>query len=255
VDWADDQLGADMRGDRACLGCHPGLEAEAARTAHTHHAVDSPGSRCMSCHMPKNAFGLHKATRSHFIASPTARETAELGRPNACNLCHLDRTVAWTADQLEAWYGQPAPPLEPDDLEVAAGVAWVLKGDANQRALAGWHMGDEAAQLASGTDWMAPYLAHLLRDGYEANRAVARKSLRTLPGFADFEVDYITDWPKGVDERALEIQRIWLRQGEGGDRTGAARPELLLREDGSLDVEAAAELARRRDNRPIYLAE
>lgn len=253
VEWADDQLAVGMRGDTACLGCHPVLAAEPARTAHTHHAADSPGSECMSCHMPKNAFGLHKATRSHFIASPTARESVELGRPNACNLCHLDRTLAWTAGHLEDWYGEPPPPLEGDDLTVAAGIAWVLTGDANQRALAGWHMGDAAAQRASGTEWMAPHLAQLLRDGYEANRAVARASLRALPGFGDFEVDYIAGWPKATDERALAIQRTWLSHGD--QRAGAARPELLLRADGSLDVEAAAELMSRRDNRPIYLAE
>ena len=251
--WADDQLAPGMRGDTACVGCHPAYADETTLAAHTHHGVDSPGSRCMACHMPKNAFGLHKATRSHHIASPSVEETVEAGRPNACSLCHLDRTLAWAADRLEAWYGAPRPDLDERARTLAVGPAWVLAGDANQRALAGWHMGDAAAQKASGTEWMAPYLAHLLRDPYEANRAVALAALRTLPGFEGHDIDYVAAWPNGVAADALGIQRAWL--AGSATRAGAARPELLLLEDGTLDVSAAARLTAERDTRPIYLAE
>ncbi|MEW6273281.1 MAG: cytochrome c3 family protein, partial [Thermodesulfobacteriota bacterium] len=88
-------------GAGGCTQCHAELGAEARLVAHTRHAAGSPGSRCYNCHMPNTAYGLQKATRSHEITSPSVVESAEVGRPNACNLCHLDRTLAWTADELE----------------------------------------------------------------------------------------------------------------------------------------------------------
>jgi hypothetical protein len=250
-EWADDQLGVGMRGDAACLGCHAELGVAAAQQEHTHHDPASPGSRCYACHMPHSAFGLHKATRSHHIEIPTASETVETGRPNACNLCHLDRTLAWTAEQLEQWYGMPQPELSERDRNVATGVLWVLAGDANQRALAGWHMGYGPAQRASGTDWMTPYLVHLIRDPYDVNRAVGVNALRTLPGFETREIDYM-QWPRGVGQATESIHRAWLRRSP---RDRVARPELLLLEDGRLDVEAATRLNKQRDRRTILLAE
>ena len=251
AEWADDQLGVGMRGDAACLGCHAELGAADAQRAHTHHDPASDGSRCQSCHMPHSAFGLHKATRSHHIASPSATETVQAGRPNACNLCHLDRTLAWTAERLEEWYGMPRPELSERDRSVAAGPLWVLSGDANQRALAGWHMGYAPAQRASGTDWMPPYLVHLIRDPYEANRAVGLHSLRTLPGYETREVDYL-EWPDGVNQATLDIHRSWARRAR---RDPGPRPELLIDAHGGLDVEAARRLNEQRDRRAIYLAE
>src|SRR5262245_13607351 len=251
AEWADDQLGVGMRGDAACLGCHAELGDAVAQRAHTHHDPASDGSRCYSCHMPHSAFGLHKATRSHHIAIPSASETVQAGRPNACNLCHLDRTLAWTAERLEEWYGMPQPELSERDRSVATGPLWVLSGDANQRALAGWHMGYAPAQRASGTDWMPPYLVHLIRDPYEANRAVGLRSLRTLPGYETREVDYL-EWPEGVNQATLDIHRSWARRAR---RDPGPRPELLIDAHGGLDVEAATRLNQQRDRRAIYLAE
>ena len=37
-------------------------------------------------------------------ASP-AESLPPVGRPNACNLCHLDRTLGWTEQHLVRWYG------------------------------------------------------------------------------------------------------------------------------------------------------
>jgi len=249
--WADDQLGVGMRDDAACLACHAEFGAVAAQHRHTRHDPASPGSRCYACHMPHSAFGLHKATRSHHIAIPTASETVRAGRPNACNLCHLDRTLAWTAERLEEWYGTPQPELSERDRTVATGVLWVLSGDANQRALAGWHMGYGPAQRASGTDWMPPYLVHLIRDPYEVNRAVGLNALRTIPGFETQEVDYM-QWPEGVNEATQKIYRTWLRRSP---RDLRPRPELLLLANGVFDVEAAARLNKERDRRTILLAE
>ena len=97
--WSADQLRVGMDGDRACLQCHGEYAGKLA--AHTQHAPDSPGSRCYNCHMPYTSYGLLKALRSHRIDVPSANATVAAGRPNACNLCHLDKSLGWTADVAE----------------------------------------------------------------------------------------------------------------------------------------------------------
>ena len=93
--WADThQITAGMDGDAACTQCHESIAADIE--AHTFHPAENAGSRCYNCHMPYTSYGLMRAIRSHTVTSPSVRETVDVGRPNACNLCHLDRTLAWT---------------------------------------------------------------------------------------------------------------------------------------------------------------
>src|SRR5262249_104019 len=140
--------------------------------AHTKHQADSAGSSCYNCHMPFTTYGLLKTIRSHQISSPTVQATLQTGRPNACNLCHLDKTLGWSAEHLHDRYGAAVPEMSADDLAVSASVMTLLKGDAGQRAIVGQAMGWGPAQQASGTGWMPPYLALLLTDSYDAVRYI-----------------------------------------------------------------------------------
>jgi predicted CXXCH cytochrome family protein len=108
----DDLLSASNRGDQPCLKCHESFGAELSK--HTHHHAESSGSRCYNCHMPHTRYGLLNASRSHAIDSPSVASSVESGRPNACNACHLDRTLAWTARRLTEWYGAPPAELNRD---------------------------------------------------------------------------------------------------------------------------------------------
>ena len=96
AEWADDQLKPQAQGNGACLQCHTTIAERV--TAHTHHAAESSGSSCYNCHMPHTTYGLLKTIRSHQISSPSVQASLATGRPNACNLCHLDKTHQWTAD-------------------------------------------------------------------------------------------------------------------------------------------------------------
>ena len=96
--------------------------------------------------MPPTSYALLKAIRSHQISSPTVAASLETGRPNACNQCHLDKTLDWTAENLQKWYGVPKPKLSKEEKTVAASVLWTLKGDAGQRALMAWSLGWEPGQ-------------------------------------------------------------------------------------------------------------
>jgi predicted CXXCH cytochrome family protein len=194
----DDQLARDKQQDAACLQCHPRYAENVE--AHTHHPVDSEGSRCQNCHMPHTVYGLLKSIRSHWIDSPNATTARDTGRSTACNLCHLDRSLGWSADRLEAWYGQPRPSLTTDQERVGEGIRMALTGDAQQRAMTAWHMGWAEAKRASGSDWMGHYLGHLLDDPYPAVRYIAGHSLGRLSPERPFVYDFLAE-PR---ERARE---------------------------------------------------
>ncbi len=178
--WAaDHQVTAGKEGNGACLQCHPRLQSDLTR--HTHHGPDSPGSSCYNCHMPYTSYGLLRGMRSHQVSSPSVSAVLQTGRPDACSLCHLDRSLAWTAGHLDSWYGVAGPPLDADEDAIAASVLWLLRGDAGQRALTAWSMGWEPARRASGSAWMRPFLESLADDPYPAVRLIAERSLRGLP--------------------------------------------------------------------------
>jgi len=258
--WADDQLrwfAAAPRHEEpdpqtsnaACLQCHEPLRANTS--AHTHHAVGSTGSVCYNCHMPYTTYGLLKTIRSHTIGSPTVQESVGVGRPNACNLCHLDRTLAWTGEALARWYGTAPVPLGDEEHTVAASLQWLLKGDAGQRAIATQAMAWTPAQRASGTEWMAPYLAQLLDDPYDAVRLGAARVLRTLPGFATTEID-VAEAPPVRRDAQRRVMATWDRVRP---RPGRAAAELLMTPAGELDVPRVRSMLRQRNNRAMLLRE
>jgi hypothetical protein len=248
-EWANDQLTPGMQDDRACLQCHEPLRARL--TEHTRHAAGSAGSSCYNCHMPYTTYGLLKTIRSHTVSSPTVAESVQTGRPNACNLCHVDKTLAWTGDALEKWYGTPRVALSDDQRTVAASLLWLLRGDAGQRAIVAQALAWPPAQQASGTDWMPPYLAELLDDPYDAVRFIASRSLRTLPGYADLQYDFVAG-PAARRRAQVAVMSAWDRAAGPSRRTD---PHLLLERDGRLDIPAVLRLRNARDTRRVLLRE
>ena len=249
-EWANDMLRGDKQGDASCINCHEEFAERVEVERHTHHPVESSGARCMNCHMPFTTYGLLKAIRSHQITSPSAMETYRHGRMNACNGCHLDKTLKWTSETLGDWYGHDKPELTIDEQNLSATLLAAIRGDAGQRALAAWSLGWDQARLASGTDWMAPVLAQLLDDPYYAVRFISYKSLRTLPGYSELQYDFLGSQEK-LANASINAYKIW-RKGYH-DKQG--RPELLLTSGGELDHETFARLLRQRDDTLIELRE
>jgi hypothetical protein len=260
--WADDQLAphADgAAGNDACLQCHS-VESGFSRTLqriedHTQHRADSTGSSCYNCHMPYTTYGLLKTIRSHQISNPSVQASLETGRPNACNLCHLDKTLAWTAEYLNQWYGMAKPPLgavDSDEQSVAASLLWLLRGDAGQRAIVAQSLGWPAAQQASGTGWLVPYLALSLDDPYDAVRYITSRSLRTLPAFRDFAYDYVAPPPARAAMRVRAME-IWRRTRD--DASWRGNTALLINRDGTFNAAVVNRLVRARDNRRVTYRE
>jgi hypothetical protein len=249
-EWANDQLAPGMDGNQACVQCHQDLGRDV--TAHTKHKADSEGSSCYNCHMPFTSYGLLKTIRSHQISSPSVASTRDTGRPNACNLCHLDKTLAWTGDYLAQWYGQPRPGAAADEPDVSSALLFALTGDAGQRAIAAQAMGWTPAQAASGTDWMLPHLAQLLDDPYDAVRFIAGRTLRTLPEFESFEYDFAAapEHRRDAQRRVMSVfSRVRSRLPRPGD------PRLLLTPEADINVPATLALLKQRNNRNMLLRE
>ncbi|MBI2946408.1 MAG: hypothetical protein HYY23_02105 [Verrucomicrobia bacterium] len=246
----NDQLAQGMNGNQACLQCHTSFRTRI--TEHTRHRADSTGSECYNCHMPHTNWGLLGAIRSHQISSPTVQSSLQTGRPNACNLCHLDKTLAWTAQYLSEWYQTPAVKLDGDDASISAAALWALKGDAAQRALMAWAMGWEPARQISTQRWMAPILAQLLDDPYSAVRYRAGRALKQIPGFENFAYDYVAAAPDRLRarERALEI---WNKAPTL--RPDGAGQEVLLHPDGRSDRDKFGRLLQQRNDRSVSIIE
>jgi predicted CXXCH cytochrome family protein len=246
----DDQLALGMDGNEACFKCHDSYRGRLEQ--HTRHKPGSSGSQCYNCHMPHDTYGLLKAVRSHHIASPSVETSLEVGRPNACNLCHLDKTIAWTARYLTEWYGKEPLHLGEEESKTSAVLLWLLRGDAAQRALISWSLGWKPARETSGELWLAPFLAELLNDSYSAVRYIAYRSLRQLPGFEQLKYDYVGPGPDLIAARD-KVLEIWLRTHKAKlDRIG---PEILIDADGNPDRARIDRLLQQRDNRPVELIE
>jgi doubled CXXCH motif protein/cytochrome c554/c'-like protein len=229
------QVAPERAGDAACRSCH----AEPRGQEHTHHAAGSVGSACIACHMPKTSYALLSSVRSHRVDSPSAARDAR-GKPNACNLCHLDKTLEWTADRLASWYGRSRAGAEQDSVH-AAGVTLALKGDAAVRVIVADALGDKEAALAAGParqGWQAAVLAELLVDPYSAVRFVAGRSLMRLPGYSDVGYDFLA--PPEVRARVRDDVLARLRH---------SAPDRVL------DPEVVRALLAVRDDRAVTIAE
>ena len=130
--------------------------------------------------MAYTSYGLLKALRSHRIDVPNAAATLDTGRPNACNLCHLDKSIGWAARQLSEWYGVESPSLGEDDAGVPLALLLGLRGDAGQRALVAWALGWASARNAAQAPFVPALLAVLVDDPYDAVRYVAARTMRSL---------------------------------------------------------------------------
>lgn len=106
---AENPTSLKLRGqpDQMCTGCHAPLQDKTRVAQHTHHAPESEGSRCVSCHMPRIMDALLFRARYHQIDDiPSAAMTKRFGEeesPNACLLCHSKNDADWVEKQLSKW--------------------------------------------------------------------------------------------------------------------------------------------------------
>ena len=264
------------RGALSCLSCHSmhasdpdrQLGARARRQRSLHPVSSGHRRRPRGAHPPPRRLdadrrvttaicrirpmaycGRCAATRS---ACRALREELETGRPNACNLCHLDRTLAVDGGGAAALVRYAAAVADR-----ASSARWRQQCSTSRaerpacaRSSPGAWAGARRGRRRDG-EWMAPLLIELLDDEYAAIRYIAYRSLRRINGFADFQYDYVAaEESRWAAQR--EARERWSRGGDG-DRAarGAAvcprrprRGRFAPRRAGAADGRAAR---RRRD--------
>ena len=134
-----------MGTNEACYKCHEDYRGRLAE--HTRHPPESAGSLCYNCHMPPQVYSLMTTHRSHRIQVPALADSLDTGKPHACNLCHLDRSLGWTRDRLAEWpgKGRPTRPLSTEEETTAAAVLDLARADARTRVVVAGAFSNPAA--------------------------------------------------------------------------------------------------------------
>ncbi len=172
---------AGVTDDRQCTACHAAKAMDPE--AHTFHAPESPGSRCVSCHMPylqhpEVGDGVPFARSDHTIPIPRPALDARLALVSACRGCHGDISEIRLQASVDEWWGvtKPHDPVTAGLLAVTdamgedlaarmllhpADGAFMAQFQALVRFVGGWvrpgdGLGDEAAarigELAASDD-------------------------------------------------------------------------------------------------------
>ncbi len=166
------QLTEKMKTNAACTQCHEQFVQPVQLAQHTKHSAESTGSLCYNCHMPKIAYGIMSAHRTHDITIPRPDETVRFGKPNACNLCHLDWSVNQTIATTQRLWPNAFNGSNPGDqsFDEPEGQRALFAGDAVMRALT-------AAAMTPATDATAPLLLEAMQDNYPIVRYFAANAL------------------------------------------------------------------------------
>jgi tetratricopeptide (TPR) repeat protein len=90
------------KGNALCAQCHD--KAVYDTKNHHFHEAGKPGTLCIECHMPTKRYMVVDPRLDHSMRVPRPDLSAKTGTPNACNLCHDDRSAKWAADAVASWY-------------------------------------------------------------------------------------------------------------------------------------------------------
>jgi len=173
------QIKAENRTDKPCLECHKEYEPLAALTAHTKHAADSAGSRCYNCHMPRVVYGVMSVHPTHEITVPDPVLTVTKSMPNACNQCHLDRSVNWAIQSVKSLWPERFASIQSSEdrqFDVAEGPRSLFAGDALMRALAAEAMGG-GGPVNLDPAWARGWPVEAFTDNYPIVRFFAANGL------------------------------------------------------------------------------
>ena len=95
--------------DQICSVCHESEQYYSEK--HHFHPQESPGARCINCHMPERDYMVVDPRRDHSFRIPRPDLSASLGVPNACNNCHDNQDSEWATaqinDRLGGWSPDP----------------------------------------------------------------------------------------------------------------------------------------------------
>ncbi|RCS54160.1 ammonia-forming cytochrome c nitrite reductase subunit c552 [Bremerella cremea] len=155
-----------FEGNLLCTSCHQHPAGKYDTSAHHFHAIGSSGASCVECHMPETTYMEVDPRRDHSIRIPRPDLSVNLGTPNACTKCHLDKadlpreehpeitrydqwmTLArngdeqvraalakvdqWALDAVDKWYGPTSKLPQEESFAYPLAHAWSNQPDAGE---------------------------------------------------------------------------------------------------------------------------
>ncbi len=91
-------------GNGVCTQCH--LASKYDSDSHHSHKTSSSGASCVDCHMPPTNYMIIDPRHDHSFRIPRPDLSVTLGTPNACNMCHSERTPQWADENINKWYAK-----------------------------------------------------------------------------------------------------------------------------------------------------
>ena len=67
------------------------------------------GTSCVQCHMPGRIYMGNDYRPDHSMRIPRPDLNRDLGTPDACLRCHVDKNEKWSVDFTTKWYGEKHP--------------------------------------------------------------------------------------------------------------------------------------------------
>jgi predicted CXXCH cytochrome family protein len=193
---------ASLRQETSCVRCHQAYEEPAKARAHSRHG---DGVSCLDCHMPRYTQGLDEVIRTHRIAVPLEESLASRGLANACNLCHLDRSLNWTLRELGRGWGRHLKPgpgwadAYAGSLDKPVGEVWLGGPNHNMRLVA-----TQAYARSPLGRAKLPEVLRALDDPVPVNRVFARIAAERLLGRPLGSGEYEVTAPPAVRARQVE---------------------------------------------------
>jgi hypothetical protein len=167
----------EKRAIAACTTCHAQLADASAQSAHAGHVAGGrTTATCLDCHMPKLVMGIDRVVRTHRISSPTNAAIVTSGGVNACNLCHVDRSLQWTLDELRSRWDVDLAATNARDADVPMGERWLASKEPALRLLAA-----DALAHSSIAKLSLPSLEKQLHDPVPHIRVWTRFAVDSVP--------------------------------------------------------------------------
>jgi hypothetical protein len=163
--------------------------------------------------MPEVLYGVMTFHKSHQISVPKPALTAEKGVPNACNQCHVDKSVNWAIEKTkENWSSYKDTQTFADkQFNESEAIRNLFAGDALTRGLAAY-----AINKNGDINFFAPYLVEsFAHENYPIVRYFVANALMKT-GWNLEKPDYLAD----ADKRNQQIQ-LWQEKIEQSKQTEA----------------------------------
>lgn len=246
-----------------CLRCHGngtkvnGIAAPVIDIAkHTPCPQGSKGARCVECHMPESNYMARDPRRDHSFNSPDPQMSVELGIPNACTMCHRNKTDLQAAEDVRKYYGDKPKMAAYRDRTRAVQMAYDNKPGAREALLKALAKEENGAWKATLLDLLASYPAdeaiiRAAKDAASEEEPLARVAAARILGSAgNAAAEPLLHDPI----RAVRIQAAWeLRDKLDRNTTAFKELETAAKHQADQPVGAMklAELARLQGNYDI----